>query len=181
MDDEKLEIKRAIRLAILSKLENFKPETEHAPFHTRLLGEDRWALYRFIHSLNTTFGTSVFEPVAVAIARQHFDNVQRSYDLGSKIRSAALVEVNSIVNELTIADEGFSDKRRECERVRIAFGSSNHYEKTTARKADLRLQRGDEIYLIDIKTVKPNVDSIEKYKATCWFGTQWSWNGTRTR
>ncbi len=31
------------------------------PFHTRLLGTDRLALYSFIHSLNTNFGTSVFE------------------------------------------------------------------------------------------------------------------------
>ena len=40
------------------------------PFHTRLLGTDRLALYSFIHSLNTNSGTSVFEPVAVALAHK---------------------------------------------------------------------------------------------------------------
>ena len=42
------------------------------PFHTPLLGTDRLALYSFIHSLNTNFGTSVFEPVDVAFAESNF-------------------------------------------------------------------------------------------------------------
>lgn len=40
------------------------------PFHTRLLGKDRMALFSFIHSLNTNFGTSIFEPVALAELQQ---------------------------------------------------------------------------------------------------------------
>ncbi len=31
------------------------------PFHYRLLGKDRMALYSFIHSLNTAFGNSIFD------------------------------------------------------------------------------------------------------------------------
>nr|WP_197702009.1 TdeIII family type II restriction endonuclease [Candidatus Endomicrobium trichonymphae] len=43
------------------------------PFHTRLLGKDRMALFSFIHSLNTNFGTAVFEPVALdELAKSNF-------------------------------------------------------------------------------------------------------------
>jgi len=55
------------------------------PFHTRLLGEDRLALYSFIHSLNTNFGTTIFEPVAVALASTHFKVAEEFWDfLGGK-------------------------------------------------------------------------------------------------
>jgi len=33
-----------------------------------LLGKDRLALYAFIHSLSTNFGTTIFEPVALSLA-----------------------------------------------------------------------------------------------------------------
>lgn len=49
------------------------------PFHYRLLGRDRMALFSFIHSLNTTFGTSVFEPVAESLAKSSFHISQKQY------------------------------------------------------------------------------------------------------
>jgi len=32
------------------------------------------ALFSFLHSLNTNFGTSIFEPVAVAMAKERFES-----------------------------------------------------------------------------------------------------------
>jgi len=43
------------------------------------------ALYSFIQSLNTTFGTSIFEPVAVALAKNKFAKAQSQYFVGDKI------------------------------------------------------------------------------------------------
>ena len=57
-------IEYTIKDSLRRKFESYKPETKHMPFHYRLLGKDRMALYSFIQSLNTTFGTSIFEPVA---------------------------------------------------------------------------------------------------------------------
>ncbi|MDQ3750813.1 MAG: TdeIII family type II restriction endonuclease, partial [Acidobacteriota bacterium] len=56
-------IENVLRTALRNKFLKYKPEPAAMPFHTRLLGTDRLALYSFIHSLNTNFGTSVFEPV----------------------------------------------------------------------------------------------------------------------
>ncbi len=56
-----IDIENVLRTALRNKFLKYKPEPAAMPFHTRLLGTDRLALYSFIHSLNTNFGTSVFE------------------------------------------------------------------------------------------------------------------------
>ena len=65
-------IKEKIKDCMRAKFQSYKPETKNMPFHYRLLGKDRMALYSFIQSLNTTFGTSIYEPVAAALARERF-------------------------------------------------------------------------------------------------------------
>ena len=60
------------RNSLRHKFQNYNPEPAVMPFHTRLLGQDRMALFSFIHSLNTNFGTSIFEPVALALASTKF-------------------------------------------------------------------------------------------------------------
>jgi type II restriction enzyme len=60
-------IENTIKESLKNKFLSYNPETSNMPFHYRLLGRDRMALFSFIHSLNTTFGTSIFEPVAEAL------------------------------------------------------------------------------------------------------------------
>ena len=64
---QKQATKEVIKNSLQDKFRDYAPETKHMPFHTRLLGKDRMALFSFIHSLNTNFGTRIFEPVAVDI------------------------------------------------------------------------------------------------------------------
>ena len=54
-------IENTIKESLRKKFQTYKPETSYMPFHYRLLGRDRMALFSFIHSLNTTFGTSIAE------------------------------------------------------------------------------------------------------------------------
>jgi len=65
-------IEGVIKESLRNKFYSYKPETSNMPFHFRLLGRDRMALFSFIHSLNTTFGTSIFEPVAETLASLNF-------------------------------------------------------------------------------------------------------------
>jgi len=53
------EIEQVLRDSLRHKFQNYKPEPASMPFHTRLLGKDMLALFSFIHSLNTNFGTSI--------------------------------------------------------------------------------------------------------------------------
>lgn len=67
---EKKSVENIIESALRRKLENYNPEPAHMPFHTRLLRKDRMALYSFIHSLSTNFGTAIFEQMAKEIATE---------------------------------------------------------------------------------------------------------------
>jgi type II restriction enzyme len=71
------------------KIRNYNPEPASMPFHTRLLGKDRMALFSFIHSLNTNFGTSIFEPVALALASTTFKEAKSQVIAGTQISEAA--------------------------------------------------------------------------------------------
>lgn len=71
-DLQKKQIINVIKICLREKFKNYKPESTNMPFHYRLLGKDRMALFSFIHSLNTTFGTSIFEPVAEMLASLRF-------------------------------------------------------------------------------------------------------------
>ena len=55
-----IDIEQVLRDSLRRKFQNYKPEPASMPFHIRLLGKDRLALFSFIHSLNTNFGTSIF-------------------------------------------------------------------------------------------------------------------------
>ena len=61
-------IEKIIQDSLRNKLEKHNLEPAAMPFHTRLLGKDQLALYSFIHSLNTDFGASILETVAVGLA-----------------------------------------------------------------------------------------------------------------
>ena len=74
-----------LKNSLLNKFQNHNPEPASMPFHTRLLGKDRLALYQFIHSLNTNFGTTIFEPVALALASSRFAKAESQQKAGNQI------------------------------------------------------------------------------------------------
>ncbi|MBI5196140.1 MAG: TdeIII family type II restriction endonuclease, partial [Nitrospirae bacterium] len=76
-------ITETIKNCLRSKFQNYKPETDNMPFHYRLLGKDRMALFSFLQSLNTTFGTSIYEPVAKELAKTTFKEIHTQYKLGN--------------------------------------------------------------------------------------------------
>jgi len=55
-DNQKNEMKEYLILKIREKLKKYNRETTAMPFHYRLLGKDRMALFSFIHSVNTSLG-----------------------------------------------------------------------------------------------------------------------------
>lgn len=132
------------------------------PFHYRLLGRDRMALFSFLQSLNTTFGTSIYEPVARDLAKPHFKEVQTQYKLGNIISEGAQNEIQKIMNHLSMGAE--VDKKEETERIKevARLGKEN---KLKSVKADLFLiSKTSEVFMFDLKTVKPNKGDFISYK-----------------
>ncbi len=164
-------VEATIGNAIRSKLASYNPEPSDKPFQVRLLGKDRMALYTFIQSLNTTFGTSIYEPVAKEIARHRFDRVELQAGAPKEMSVGMRSKVDEIVRRLEAAD--ISPSRVEHRNdLRSAVGVNPEKVEVRLSKIDVLLQRENILYLVDIKTAKPNVSGFQKYKRTLleWTG-----------
>lgn len=151
-----------IKVCLRDKFQNYKPETNNMPFHYKLLGKDRMALFSFIQSLNTTFGISIYEPVAKELAKITFKEVQTQYNLGNIITQDAQNEIQKIMNKLSVG--GIVNKKSETEKIR-KVAQSGKQNKIKPVQVDLFLvSKMNEVFMFDLKTVKPNMGDFISYK-----------------
>jgi hypothetical protein len=158
-------VEEVLKNSLRNKFQNYNPEPSSMPFHTRLLGKDRMALFSFIHSLNTNFGTTIFEPVALALARTNFKEAKTQVTVGTQISETAQRVIQDIMDGLTAANYE-PDKPKEVEAIRKVAQVGN-MRRVKPTKVDVWLHGYDEqIYLIDIKTAKPNKGGFKEFKRT---------------
>ena len=164
-------VEDTIRTAIRSKLASYNPEPSDKPFQVRLLGRDRMALYTFIQSLNTTFGTSIYEPVAKVIAANRFDKVELQAKAPPTMSIGATNKIGDIVRRLRAADTAPIRSEHDDE-LRSAQLADSQRVSVRLTKIDVLLRRNNKLYLVDIKTAKPNKSNFENYKQQLleWMG-----------
>ena len=163
--------------SIRNRFKTYNPEPASMPFHTRLLGKDRLALYSFIHSLNTNFGTTIFEPVAAKIATIRFKVVEFQKKSGKQISEYAQYKIQKIMDELTTANRK-PDKQKEIEIIRKVC-QKGQKRAVNPTRVDIYLESDEgEVYLFDIKTAKPNKGGFKEFKRTLleWSATVLSEN-----
>jgi len=159
------EIEEVLRMSLRNKFQNYKPEPASMPFHTRLLGKDRLALYSFIHSLNTNFGTTVFEPVGFALAKNNFEKVEVQAIAGEHISSEAHITIQKIIDGLTIATIA-PNKNKEIEAIRKVCRKGTMI-KVKPTLVDLMVEsKNNGFFFFDIKTAKPNAGGFKEFKRT---------------
>ncbi|MHB9011634.1 MAG: TdeIII family type II restriction endonuclease [Ignavibacteriaceae bacterium] len=166
-----LDIKNVLENSLRHKFANHNPEPASMPFHTRLLGKDRLALYQFIQSLNTNFGTTIFEPVAIVLAKDRFKRAEKQTISGNKISEASLFEIQNIMDELTTSIEK-PNKQKEIARIRKVC-TKGKIRGVKPTKVDIYLESNSgELFLIDLKTAKPNMGEFKGFKRTLleWIG-----------
>ena len=159
-----LEIEELLCQVIESKIERLNQvEVSYKPFYTPLLGTGVLLTHQVVQSIFTTFGMSVFERVATVIARDHFDEVIPQFKLNQTLTKRASDIVSNILDDLR--NKRIKPKAsREYQRLREStFSLQDSLERDTV-KVDLFLRRGREVFLIDLKTVKPNKSGILDYK-----------------
>jgi len=162
---QKSHIQQVITNSLRHKFRNYNPEPASMPFHFRLLGKDRIALYSFIHSLSTNFGTSIFEPVAKSLAQLNFATAEQQQTAGLQISSEAQKVIQNIMDDLSTATIT-PNKPREIEAIR-AICQKGEMKAVKPTKVDLKLIGHDNtIYLFDIKTAKPNAGGFKEFKRT---------------
>ncbi len=158
-------IKEKIKECLRDKFREYNPETDNMPFHYRLLGRDRMALYSFIHSINTKFGISFYEPVAIALAKERFKIADTQVKPGDKISLEAHQRIQTIMNGLSTAERN-PNKSLEIQEIREVC-TSGKLEDVKLTKVDVWLETDEgELFLIDFKTVKPNKGDFQKFKRT---------------
>ena len=170
-------VEDTVKNSLRNRFNTYNPEPATMPFHTRLLGKDRLALYSFIHSLNTNFGTTIFEPVAVSLASRRFKVAKHQIKSGTQISTKAQFEIQKIIDELTAANKN-PDKQKEIEIIRRVC-QKGEMRTIKPTRIDVYLESNEgEIYLFDIKTAKPNKGGFKEFKRTLleWSATVLSEN-----
>ncbi len=164
-NNQVIAIQEIITKSLKNKFKTHNPEPAVMPFHTRLLGKDRLALYSFIHSLNTNFGTTIFEPVALSIASNRFKVTKKQIKSSTNISSQAQTKIQNIMNDLTTASKK-PNKLKEIEIIRKVC-QKGKIQAIKPTKIDLYLEdHKNNVYLIDLKTAKPNKGGFRELKRT---------------
>jgi hypothetical protein len=147
---------------VREKLITYEPETVHMPFHHRLLGKDRYAMFSFMQSMNTTFGISIWEQVAVILGKGTGAYAEKQYKLLGEIDSKTGKLISDIHDKLR-KGEIIANKLDEVKQIR------NIIKKGEAKIdpdsiVDLFIIIKDEENYFDITSAKPNMKEFVALK-----------------
>jgi len=153
-------IKEYLITKIRQKLASYNPETSSMPFHYRLLGKDRMALFSFIHSVNTMLGQSIFEHVGKIIAEPRAKRAIDQYrELEGYVSSQAVLRIDQIIRDLRAAKRK-PDKEKETKEV-LSVASKGDLGRKLRKRVDLFVEtQGGIEYYFELKTAKPNINEF---------------------
>jgi hypothetical protein len=156
------EISLLLTRTVRDKLKSYQPETGYMPFHHGLLGRDRYAMFSFIQSINTTFGMSIWEQIAAILARACGDYAERQHKLLGEINEEAEQRINEL-HYMLRKGEAIADKVYETAQIRetIRPGQPTVHPDSTV---DLFVKRNGEEDYFDITTAKPNMKEFVTLK-----------------
>lgn len=162
--EQRSEIKIYLISKIRAKLAGYDPETNSMPFHFRLLGKDRMALFSFIHSVNTTLGTSIFEKVGQMIALPHAKEVKDQYKtFEGFISNEAVLKIDSIMRDLKSVNRK-PDKEKEVKEI-LAVAQKGEMGRKLKKRVDLFMIDKDNVeHYFEIKSAKPNINEFTGIK-----------------
>lgn len=149
---------------IRNKLSNYNPETQSMPFHYRLLGKNRMALFSFIHSINTMLGTSIFEKIGELILLHKAKEVKGQYrGLNGYISEKAVICIDTIMRDLK-STRRTPCKPKETKEV-IAVAKEGNLGNRIKKRVDIYAKMDDDTeYYFELKSAKPNINEFTGIK-----------------
>ena len=158
------EIKQYLINKIRIKLSSYNPETTSMPFHYRLLGKDRMAIFSFVHSVNTMLGISIFEHIGRLIADKNFEQVVDQYrGFSGYISSEAVLKIDHIMRDLKSTSRRPNKEKETLEVMQVSKNGDLGEEQK--KRIDLFIKTKDNgEYYIELKTAKPNIDVFRTTK-----------------
>lgn len=178
------ELREAIRTTIVSSITSF---FEGKKVKTKQVLDMIFPVQRRIRSLigglETSFGTTVWEPIAKDIAQYYGFTVIDENILEPKPFPE---ELSALINELKLLREhkGPSISMEYCKSrlIKLCKGSkfdiSEFVEPPAGKGVDVYLQKDDHEYVFDIKTVQPNVGDGQRYNEQLirWYAYRYAAN-----
>lgn len=162
--EQRREIEQLISDVLRKKLSAHELKNKN-PFNIRLLGRDNVAVHSFIQSVSTSLGMSVFERMAMLIAKPHFATVEGQVVIDGDITAEANGVIQGIIDDLRNkkdhaspnAGEEIDALRRVCRRGARGLRKMS--------KVDVRLvDASGKIHMLEFKTVLPNKEAFVGFK-----------------
>jgi len=170
------EIKKLLHDALVSKLDKYSPETDYKPFFQAIFSEEQILTHSIIQSFYTSFGMSIYEQIAVKLARGAGYEAERQYKLKGYLNDKARSKISVIHRKLQ--NGGVPNKKKELNEIRKAIkkGKARDYPHNTV-DVYIKKPSGAEFYF-DITTVKPNKKEFDtmKHKLLTWDALRLSQN-----
>jgi len=156
------EIAELLMTTVREKLRTYQPETVHMPFHHRLLGKDRYAMFSFIQSMNTTFGMSIWEQIAVILAKGVNNYAERQYRLLGEVDAGTEKFISEIHYKLR-KGEIATNKNNEVEQIRGVI-KKGEAKVDPDSIVDLFVKVKNTENYFDITSAKPNMKEFVALK-----------------
>ena len=128
--ETKQKIKALILTTIQKKLVQYKPETEYKPFFEALFDKKTIINGAILQSLYTTFGMSIYEQMAIILAKAAGYEAQGQYEIFGAIDNDTELLIIDIFNSPRI------NKLIEIEEIKNSIQSAEPLNKKTNRRRD---------------------------------------------
>jgi len=157
-------LKDLLSECIREKIRNYNPETGEKPFFEAIFSKRAVNLASLIQSFYTSFGTSIYEQMAVLLARKNAGYVvERQYVLLGEIDPHTETLINDMHLEILRSQKSGS-KNELIQRIRNSIRPGSP-KKDPESIVDLfvKTNLGQEFYF-DITSVKPNIKEFRALK-----------------
>ncbi len=165
---QKEEIKKIIKEAIINKVNTYKIIGDIKPFHERLFSKERIRETSFFHSCSTTIGVTLFQNIAYLIAKNNkeFKIVEKQYVVKGNFSKQAQSLIEDIIFDLGRKQNDIKkripDIKKESKDV-LKVSSERGNQSSQIADLFLTKQNNEEVY-IEIKTIKPNKGEAKEAK-----------------
>ncbi len=161
--EQRAEISLLLKTKIKEKLDGYERESKYMPFLSKLVQNDELvAAYSFIQSLATTLGMSIYESVAVIIAKPTSEEAKDHVKVSGTLNGAQISHIDRIVSDLRDSKRKLNPSKESKEILAINNRKGKDVKKN--RVADFYMKRGGIEYYFEIKTAKPNIDVFTESK-----------------
>ncbi len=158
----KNEIVDLLTKTVRDKIKAYNPETKYMPFHHRLLGRDRYAMFSFVQSMNTTFGMSIWEQIAVILGNNAGNHAERQYTLCGEIDDQTEDLIYRYHTDLR-KSEIDANKQNEMKMIRQAIKKGTP-QRDPDSVVDLFIVVDNTDNYFDITSAKPNMKEFSALK-----------------